>query len=87
MLDRGFEPWSSQNKEYEIGICCFSAKHSALRSKSKTGWLEIGIMCQSGVACLPTDCCFSELALYNPTKCVGLVQSEHQWNVIVLAMI
>ena len=27
---RGFEPWSCQNKDYEIGICGFSAKHSAL---------------------------------------------------------
>jgi hypothetical protein len=34
----GFEPWSGQTKEYKIGICCFSAKHAALRSKSKD-WL------------------------------------------------
>jgi hypothetical protein len=25
-IDRGFEPRSDQTKEYEIGICCFSAK-------------------------------------------------------------
>ena len=31
--------------------------------RSKTGWLRIGIMCPSGVTCLSTDCCFSELAL------------------------
>jgi hypothetical protein len=37
-VDRGFEPWSSQTKDYEIGICCFSAKHTALRRKSKD-WL------------------------------------------------
>jgi hypothetical protein len=24
-----------QTKDYEIGICCFSAKHTALRRKSK----------------------------------------------------
>jgi hypothetical protein len=34
-VDRGFEPRSSQTKDYEIGICCFSAKHAALRRKSK----------------------------------------------------
>ena len=34
-VDRGFEPWSGQTKDYEIGICCFSAKHAALRRKSK----------------------------------------------------
>ena len=37
-VDRGFEPRSSQTWEYKIGICCFSAKHAALRSKSKD-WL------------------------------------------------
>jgi hypothetical protein len=34
----GFEPLSGQTKDYKIGICCFSAKHAALRSKSKD-WL------------------------------------------------
>jgi hypothetical protein len=37
-VDRGFEPWSVQTKDYKIGICCFSAKHAALRKKSKD-WL------------------------------------------------
>jgi hypothetical protein len=34
-VDRGFEPQSGQTKDYKIGICCFSAKHAALRRKSK----------------------------------------------------
>ena len=38
MVDRGFDPRSGQTKDYEIGICCFSAKHAALRRKSKD-WL------------------------------------------------
>jgi hypothetical protein len=37
-VDRRFEPRSSQTKDYKIGICCFSAKHTALRRKSKD-WL------------------------------------------------
>jgi hypothetical protein len=37
-VDRGFEPRSDQTKDYEIGICCFSAKNAALRRKSKD-WL------------------------------------------------
>jgi hypothetical protein len=41
-VDRGFEPRSGQTKDYKIGICCFS----------KTGWLWIEIMCQSGATCL-----------------------------------
>ena len=34
-VDRGFKPWLGQNKDYKIGIFCFSAKHAALRGKSK----------------------------------------------------
>jgi hypothetical protein len=34
-VDRGFESLSSQTKDYEIGICLFSVKHTALRSISK----------------------------------------------------
>jgi hypothetical protein len=37
-VDRGFEPQSSQTKDYKIGICCFSTNHATLRSKSKD-WL------------------------------------------------
>ena len=37
-VDRGFEPQSGQTKDYKIGICCFSAKHAALRRKTKY-WL------------------------------------------------
>jgi hypothetical protein len=37
-VDHGFEPWSGQTKDYEIGIFCFSAKHAASRRKDKD-WL------------------------------------------------
>ena len=37
-VDRGFEPRLGQTKDYKIGICCFSAKHAALRRKNKD-WL------------------------------------------------
>ena len=36
-IDRGFESRSGQTKYFKIGICCFSAKHAALRRKSKDG--------------------------------------------------
>jgi hypothetical protein len=73
-VDRGFELWSGK-KNYEIGICCFSAMHAALRRKSKnwstrnqdnvSEWGDMSIR----------DCCVSQLALYkNPTKRVGLIQ-------------
>ena len=32
---REFEPRSGQTKDYKLGICCFSAKHTALRRKIK----------------------------------------------------
>jgi hypothetical protein len=35
VIDRGFQSWSGQARNYNIGICSFSAKHSALRSKNK----------------------------------------------------
>jgi hypothetical protein len=37
-VDRGFERRSGQTKDYEIGICCFSTRHAALRRKRKD-WL------------------------------------------------
>jgi hypothetical protein len=34
-VDRGLELRLGQTKDNKIGICCFSAKHAALRRKSK----------------------------------------------------
>jgi hypothetical protein len=48
-----FEPRSGQTKDYKIGICCFSAKHTVLRRKSKTGWLGIRLKCPNEATCLP----------------------------------
>jgi hypothetical protein len=33
-VDRMFDPRSGKTKDCKIGICCFSAKHAALRRKS-----------------------------------------------------
>ena len=38
VVDRRIELWSGHHKDYEIGMRCFSAKHAALRRKSKN-WL------------------------------------------------
>ena len=64
VVDRGFKPRSGQPKDYKIGICCFSAKHAALRRRNKD-WLarNQNIMCSNGETCPPADCCFSELVL------------------------
>ena len=37
-VNRGPECRFGQTKDYKIGICCFSAKHAALKRKSKD-WL------------------------------------------------
>jgi hypothetical protein len=47
-IDRGFKPLSGQAKDYKIDISCFSAKHTALRSKNKDWMLRIRITCLSG---------------------------------------
>ena len=51
-VDRGFNLWSRQTKDYEIGICYFSSKYSALEDCLapsqcdwvKTVWLRVRIM-------------------------------------------
>ena len=83
MVDHGFELQPGQTKNYKIVIFCFSAKHAALRTKSKD-WLARN---QGNVSkwsdMLTIDGCFSELALYkNTTKHVGLVQSRHHCHLI-----
>ena len=35
LVDRGFDPRPGQIKVHKIGICCFSAKRTLLRSKNK----------------------------------------------------
>jgi hypothetical protein len=37
VVDRGFELWLYQTRDYYFGIRCFSAKHAVLRSKNKDG--------------------------------------------------
>ena len=56
VVDRVIEPRSGQTKDYTIGLCCFSAKHTVLRRKSKD-WLtrnqdnvsEWGVMSTRGL--------------------------------------
>ena len=38
-VDRGFELWLGQTKDYKICICCFSAKHAPLMNKTND-WLD-----------------------------------------------
>jgi hypothetical protein len=72
-----------QTKDHNIGMCCFSTKYAACKGeRTNTDWLGIMIMCPSGATCLTADWCFSELGYGNPTKRVGIVQSEHLYHLI-----
>ena len=54
----------------------FVASPLSTQHSNKAGWSGIRIMFPSGATCLTTNC-YSELALKNTAKCVGLVQSDH----------
>ena len=72
-VDRRFEPRSCQTKDYEIGMCCFSAKHTALRRKSKD-WLAQN---QNNVSE------WSDMSTHGPLfQRVGLEQSGPHYHLI-----
>ena len=74
----GSSPRSGQTKDYKIGICCFSAKHTVSRRRSKN-WLarnqdnvsEWGDMSIRGLLFQWAT------TKSNPIQCVGIVQSWH----------
>ena len=56
VVNNRFDPESGQSKDYETGICCFSALVNSIKElRAKTGWLRIRIMCPSRVKCLSVD--------------------------------
>ena len=55
-VDREFESRLDQTKHCKIGICSFSAKHTALRRKSKD-WLPL--YQDKASECLSIDSCIS----------------------------
>jgi len=59
-VDCGFKSGLGSNKDYKIGICCCSAKYTALTSKSKD-WSAQNQDNELSNMSTP-DCCFSELA-------------------------
>jgi hypothetical protein len=89
VVDHGFEPRLGQTKDYYIGMCCFSAKHAALRRKSKD-WLAQN---QNNSTCISADFSFSELALYKSNSACwsitkwtssSLTHSLYYYNVITV---
>ena len=82
-VDCGFEPRSGPTEEYKLGMCCFSAKQAALRSKSKD-WLarnqnnvfRVERYVYPGIV-FPVSWHHK-----NPTQYVGLQQSGHHHHFI-----
>ena len=63
VVDHGFESQSGQTKDYEIGICCFSAFKVCSIKEIDQRLVGSESGCQSEATCLSADCCFSKLAL------------------------
>ena len=84
------EPHRCQTKDYKIGICCFSAKHAALRRKSKD-WLAQNQNNVSEWSAMSTRrILFQWASTKNRTQHVGLEQSgpHHLFeNELVLKMV
>ena len=73
-VDRGFDPWLDQTKDYKIGVCYFTDERAALRSKSK----EECVRQERHVypRTLASVCEF----YIQPTNRVALVQSGHHYH-------
>ena len=61
--DCGFESRSGETKDYEIGMCCFHAKHAVLGRKNKDWLTRNQHNVSEWATCLLADCCLSKLAL------------------------
>ena len=94
-VDRGIVSRLGETKDYTIGICCFSAKHTTLRRKSKyllvrnqDNLFERGDMSIRGLLFQWAS------TIQNPTRRVGLVQSGqinlfspwYSWKIAELAL-
>ena len=55
-IERGLNLRSEHTKDYEIGINCFSDKHTGGLTQNQHN-------CPSGATCLHVYCCFSKIAL------------------------
>jgi len=63
VVDHRFELQSGQTEGCKLAICCYSADHAAVMSKSKDWWPRnqdnVSVI---GAIYLRADCCFNELA-------------------------
>jgi hypothetical protein len=62
-LSVGSSPDRLKLKTIKIIFAAFPLNMQHWGVRTKTGWLKIRMMCPIGGTYIPTDCCFSELAL------------------------
>ena len=82
MVNCGFEPWSGQTTDYKIGICCFSAKHAPLRSKSKDCVAQYQANVSEWGDMSINELWFQWASTKNPSISVGQLQSGPHHNLI-----
>ena len=78
----GFKHRSCQTKDYEIGICYFSAKHAALRRKTKDWLTRNQDNVRVGRHVYPRTVDSVSKHYKNPTKRVGLVPGTPHHHLI-----
>jgi len=82
VVERGFEPRSVNTKTIKfVFVASKLNTHIFKGETTKTGWLGIGDN-MSGWRDMSTIGLFTEAALKNQTKCVGLVQCGHHYHLI-----
>jgi hypothetical protein len=59
VVDRGFEPRSDQNKDFIIGICCFSSMHvDLLQSRYRHHLIELLTCSRNDIVAKLLTCIF-----------------------------
>ena len=82
-VDLGLYPRSVQTKDYKIGICCFTAKHAALRKNSKDwlAWNRDNVSEWSDMSIC--GLLFQWASIKNPIKHVGLAQNRLHYHHLI----
>jgi hypothetical protein len=81
VVDRRLEPRSGQNNDYIISICCFSAKHTALRSRIMfPEWGDMftrGLLFQWASTLISNSACWSSTKRISSSSDWKLTRSRH----------
>ena len=84
VIDRRFEPQSSQMKKYKISICSFSAKHATVRAK--TGRLGLLFQWASTKQIQLSGVFWKKAALIILSLNINLFSPWYSWQIAELAL-